>query len=161
MTALHELTGEFLALSKNEDIDPAAIKDTLEAISGSLHEKAISLANWSMDLDGNIGQIDAAIERLEKRKKQIKARKESLIDYLRENMEACDIKKISCPLFTITLVEGRDSVAITDEALIPDEFITVKTVIAPDKIAISKAIKEGQEIAGASLQKGQYSIRIK
>lgn len=161
MTALHELTGEFLALSKDEDIDPAAIKDTLEAISGSLHEKAISLADWSMDLDGNIGQIDAAIERLEKRKKQIKSRKESLIDYLRENMEACDIKKISCPLFTITLVEGRDSVAISDESLLPDEFVTVKTVIAPDKIAISKAIKEGQEVAGASLQKGQSSIRIK
>ncbi len=161
MTALHELTGEFLALSKDEDIDPAAIKDTLEAISGSLHEKAISLADWSMDLDGNIGKIDAAIERLEKRKKQIKARKESLIDYLRENMEACDIKKISCPLFTITLVEGRDSVAISDESLLPDEFVTVKTVIAPDKIAISKAIKEGQEVAGASLQKGQSSIRIK
>jgi len=161
MTALHELTGELLALSKDEDIDPSAIKDTLEAISGSLHEKAISLADWSMDLDGNIAQIDAAIERLDKRKKQIKARKESLIDYLRENMEACDIKKISCPLFTITLVEGRDSVAISDESLLPDEFVTVKTVIAPDKIAISKAIKEGQEVAGASLQKGQSSIRIK
>lgn len=161
MTALHELTGEFLALSKDEDIDPAAIKDTLEAIEGSLHDKALSLANWSMDLDSNIEAIDSAIARLENRKKQIKARKESLIDYLRQNMEACNFKKISCPLFTITLVEGRESVAISDESLLPDEFVTVKTVIAPDKIAISKAIKEGQEVAGASLQKGQSSIRIK
>jgi hypothetical protein len=76
-------------------------------------------------------------------------------------MEACEIKKITCPLFSITLVDGRDSVAISDESLIPDEFVNVKTVISPDKNAIAKALKEGIEVSGASLQKGKSSIRIK
>lgn len=158
---LHELTGDWLALSQNDDIEPDAIKDTLESIEGSIHDKALALADWSFDLDGDIEKIDSAIERLQARKKSMQNRKESLIDYLRNNMEACDIKKITCPLFSITLVEGRDSVAISDESLIPDEFVNVKTVISPDKNAIAKALREGVEISGASLQKGRASIRIK
>lgn len=158
---LHELTGEFLELAQNEDIAPDAIADTLEAISGSIQDKALALADWSIDIDGDIEKIDSAIERLQARKKSMQNRKESLIDYLRNNMEACEIKKITCPLFSITLVDGRDSVAISDESLIPDEFVNVKTVISPDKNAIAKALKEGIEVSGASLQKGKSSIRIK
>ncbi len=82
-------------------------------------------------------------------------------EYLRNNMEASGISKIQCPLFSITLVAGRDSVAISDESAIPDDFLNVKTVISPDKTAIAKALKDGQEVAGASLQRGQSSIRIK
>lgn len=158
---LHELTGQYLELANNEDLDPQAIADTLEAIGGSIQEKAVSLASWALDIEGDIEKIEAAIERLNARKKQVVARKESLKDYLLRNMDATGITKIQCPLFTVTLVAGRESVAISDENAIPDEFLNVKTVITPDKIAISKAIKEGQIIAGASLQRGQSSIRIK
>lgn len=161
MTALHQLTGQYLELAKNEDLDPQAIADTLESISGSIQEKAVSLADWALDLDGNVEKIDVAIARLEAKKKQIKARRESLNDYLLASMLATGINKIQCDLFTVTLLAGRDSVAIGDEKLIPDEFLNVKTTIMPDKTAIAKAIKEGREVAGASLQKGSPSIKIK
>ena len=161
MTALHTLTGQYLELANNDELDPQAIADTLEAIGGSIQEKAVSLADWALDLDGNVEKIDAAIARLESKKKQIKARRESLNAYLLTNMVATGINKIQCELFTITLLAGRDSVAIGDEKLIPDEFLNVKTTIAPDKTAIAKAIKEGREVAGASLQKGSPSIKIK
>lgn len=161
MTALHDLTGEYLELSKNDDFTADEIKDTLEAIQGTIEQKALSLASWSLDLDGNIEKIDAEIDRLNSKKWQIQNRKESLTEYMRSNMEACGIKKISCPLFSITLVNGRDVVAISDESLIPDEFINVKVVNSPDKVAILKALKAGQEIQGASIKKGKNSIRIK
>lgn len=161
MTALHDLTGQFLELANNEELPAEAIRDTLEAIGGTIQEKALSLANWALDMDGDMGKIDAEIERLQARKKSIAKRRESLNEYLRNNMEATGIKKIQCPLFTITIVEGRESVAISDESEIPDEFMRVKTDISPDKAAISKAIKDGQEVPGASLQRGQSSIRIK
>lgn len=161
MTSLHELTGQFLDLANNEDLPAEAIRDTLESMHGDIRSKAISLADWSLDMDGNIEKIDVAIERLEEKKKSIIKRKESLIEYLRNNMEATGISKIQCPLFSITLVTGRESVAISDQSVIPDEFMRVKTDISPDKTAIYKALKEGQEVAGASLQRGQSSIRIK
>lgn len=161
MTALHELTGQFLELANNEDLPAEAIRDTLEAMEGDIKTNTASLADWALDMDGNIGKIDAAIERLQAKKKAITNRKAELVEYLRNNMEATGISKIQCPLFSITLVAGRDSVAISDENAIPDEFMRVKTDISPDKTAIAKALKEGQEIAGASLQRGQSSIRIK
>jgi len=161
MTALHELTGQFLELANNEDLPAEAIRDTLEAMEGDIKSKAVSLADWALDMDGNIEKIDAAIERLQEKKKTIAKRRESLIEYLRNNMEATGINKIQCPLFSITLVAGRESVAISDEGAIPDEFLRVKTDISPDKAAIAKALKEGKEVAGASLQRGQSSIRIK
>lgn len=161
MTALHELTGQFLELANNEDLPAEAIRDTLEAMEGDIHAKAVSLADWALDMDGNIEKIDAAIERLQAKKKTITNRKESLIEYLRNNMETTGISKIQCPLFSITLVAGRESVAISDESAIPDEFMRVKTDISPDKNAIAKALKDGKEVAGASLQRGQSSIKIK
>lgn len=161
MTALHKLTGQFLELANNEDLPAEVIHDTLEAMEGDIKTKAASLADWSLDMDGDIEKIDAAIERLTAKKKTIANRKASLIEYLRNNMEASGISKISCDLFTVTLVAGRDSVAISDESVIPDEFVNIKTEISPDKTAIAKALKEGQEVAGASLQRGQSSIRIK
>lgn len=161
MTALHELTGQFLELANNEDLPSEAILDTLEAMEGDINTKALSLADWALDMDGNIEKIDAAIERLQAKKKTITNRKESLIEYLRNNMEATGISKIQCPLFSITLVAGRESVAISDESAIPDEFMRVKTDISPDKNAIAKALKDGKEVTGASLQRGQSSIKIK
>lgn len=161
MTALHELTGQLLEIANNDDLPPDAIRDTLEAMQGSIQEKALSLANWALDMDGDIGKIDAEIERLKSRKTAIANRRESLNEYLRANMLATGIKKIQCPLFTITIVDGRESVAISDESQIPDEFMRVKTDISPDKSAIAKAIKDGIDIPGASLQRGQPSIRIK
>lgn len=158
---LHELTGQYLELANNDELDPQAIADTLEAIGGSIQEKAVSLASWALDIEGDIEKIEAAIDRLNARKKQVVARKDSLKDYLLRNMEATGITKIQCPLFTVTLVAGRESVAISDEHALPDEFLNVKTVITPDKIAIAKALKEGQTITGASMQRGQSSIRIK
>lgn len=161
MTALHLLTGQYLELANNEDLPADAIADTLEAIQGTIHEKAQALADWSLDMDGNMLKIDAAIERLQDKKKSIQKRKESLHEYLRMNMEAADIKKISCPLFTITHVDGSDIVEITDESALPDDYVSVKTTVSPDKNLIKKALKDGYEVSGARLGKGKSSIRIK
>lgn len=161
MSALHELTGQYLALANDDELPPQAISDTLESIEGDIRQKAISLASWVLDIDLDIEKIDSAMNRLAIRKKQVVARNDSLKDYLQRNMEASGITKIQCPLFTITLVAGRESVAISNESIIPDEFLNVKTVITPDKIAIAKALKEGQTVEGATMQRGNSSIRIK
>ena len=113
------------------------------------------------NIDGDIGAIDHEIKRLQAKKEQFNSTKQSMNNYLRENMEASGIKKITCPLFSITLAKGRDVVVIDDEALIPDEYVTVKTVIAPDKRKLMKAMKEGESIPGAHTEETEPSIRIK
>lgn len=44
------------------------------------------------------------------------------------------------------------SVEITDEDLIPEDMLRVKTTTAPDKTLIKQAIKAGQQIPGAQLK---------
>jgi hypothetical protein len=112
-------------------------------------------------MDTDIGAIKAEIDRLQQRKKVIENRQSEMTEYLRTNMEATGIKKISCPLFTITCAEGREAVAVFDEDAIPDDLMTVKTEIKPDKLAIAKKLKAGEEVPGAKLERGLSSIRIK
>lgn len=165
MSHLYEITEQFkelAALAEGADEDLAiAVRDTMEAVEGEFQEKGKALAMVTLNMDGDIDAIDKQIERLVERKRCIVNRKESLKDYLRTNMEAAGITKITHPLFTITLGKGKPIVVIDQESEIPDEFMRVKTSMAPDKAEIARAIKEGVDVPGAHSEIGQSSIRIK
>lgn len=159
---LYELTGQMKGLQALADTDESIdIKDTLEALEGEFNLKADSIAKIIAVIDGDSDTIDVEIERLKQLKAAKNYRKESLKDYLRMNMEATGIKKISCPLFTITLVEGREIAVIDDADNLPDEYVEVKTDIVPNKAAIAAALKDGVAVNGAHLERGKSSIRIK
>jgi hypothetical protein len=53
------------------------------------------------------------------------------------------------------------TVVVDDEDLVPDDYMSVKVVTAPDKKAIAAALKEGEEIPGCRLAEGQAGIIIK
>lgn len=56
-------------------------------------------------------------------------------------------------------VRSTDIVTITDEAKLPERFAVKKTTIMPDKLAIRDALKKGEAIPGAILDKS-YSLRV-
>jgi hypothetical protein len=165
MSKLYELTEQFKelsALAENADEDLAvAVRDTMEAIEGEFQEKGKALAIVTLNMDGDIEAIQSQIDRLTERKRCLVNRKESLKDYLRINMDAAGISKITHPLFTITCGKGRPIVVIDDENSIPDDFMRVNTSVSPDKTQIAKAIKEGVEVPGAHSEIGKSSISIK
>lgn len=164
MTALYEIKNNLLELS-NIDADSEdmreAIKNTLEGVEGEFNDKAVSVVHYIKNLDADAEAIDTEIKRLSARKKAISAKQDAIKEYLRFNMDATGIKKIECPLFTISSVAGREIVSIDEEALIPDEFIEIKSVIQPKKADILKALKSGNEVPGASITRSQNTIRIK
>jgi hypothetical protein len=162
MTNLYEITGEMRDLRALGEIEgELVVKDTLDAIAGEFKNKAEAIVHISLNLNGDVDSIKNEIERLQDRKKAIESRDKSLKEYLRENMEAAGISKISCPLFTITLAAGRSIAIIENESELPDEMVEVKTEIVPDKAKILAALKSGQDVAGASLGTSKSSIRIK
>lgn len=165
MTALYTITEQFkelAALAETADEDLAiALRDTMEGIEGEFQEKGKAIAMVTLNIDGDLEAIQSQIDRLTERKRIITNRKESLKEYLRTNMEASGITKITHPLFTITCGNGKPTVVIDDEKAIPDEFINVKVTSAPDKQMIAKAIKEGNEVPGAHSEIGKSSISIK
>jgi uncharacterized protein YlzI (FlbEa/FlbD family) len=163
MTALRVISEQYrglLDLAKTDDLPIEAIKDTLDGIEGEFNDKALKIVDVISSVEGDIAQIDAEIDRLTARKKTIVNRNQSIRDYLQNNMEACGITKIECPLFTITLAAGRDIVVIDNEDELPDEYIAVKTSTAPDKKELLKALKIGA-VAGAHIEKSKSSLRIK
>lgn len=165
MSHLYELTGQFkelAALADGADEDLAiAVRDTMQAIEGEFQEKGKAIAMIALNIDGDLEAIQKQIDRLTERKRIINNRKESLKEYLRENMDASGITKITHPLFTITCGKGKPSVVIDDQNAIPDDFMRVTTSMAPDKVAIAKAIKDGLEVPGAHSEIGKSSISIK
>ncbi|WP_010486855.1 siphovirus Gp157 family protein [Pseudomonas sp. S9] len=165
MSALYQLTGQFKELSalyEGADEDLAvAIHDTMGMIEAEFNDKALAVSHVILNMDADLAGIDAELERLKERKRLMTNRQTGIKDYLRTNMEAANITKITCPLFTNTLAKGRESVVMDDESSIPDDFVTISTNITPDKKAIAAKIKDGGEVPGAHVERGQSSVRIK
>lgn len=163
MAHLYEIAEQYkeLAAMADDESLAEAVRDTMQGVVGEFEDKGKAIACVLLNMDGDVEAIDAQIARLNDRKKAIINRQESMKDYLRENMEACGIKKITHPLFSITCVQGREIAVIDQESILPDEMVTVKTVVSPDKSAIAKALKEGLEVPGAHLERAKSSIRIK
>lgn len=165
MTALYQISKEFQELSvlaETADEDLAiALHDTMGAIQAEFEDKGKAIAMLALNIDGDLEAIQSQIDRLTERKRVVTNRKESLKEYLRTNMEASGITKISHPLFTISLGKGRPIVVIDNEKAIPDDYVNTKVTSTPDKAMIAKAIKEGVEVAGAHIETGKSSISIK
>jgi len=164
MTALHQITDkhrELMELAETSEDMAQAVADTMESIEGEFEEKALSLMSVVSNMDGDVLAINVEIERLTSRKKTVENRQASMKNYLKMNMEASNINKITCPLFTITLAKGRDIVQIDNLNKIPADYLNIKTSYTPMKKEILAALKEGEKIEGASLVKSDSSIRIK
>lgn len=164
MASLHEITDkhrELMTLAETDEDMAQAVADTMESIEGEFEDKALSLMAVMDNIGESIPAIDAEIARLTARKKTIVNKQESMKNYLKMNMEASGIKKITCPLFTITLAKGRDIVQIDDVDKIPADYLNIKTSYAPMKKEILAALKEGEIIEGATLTKSENTIRIK
>ena len=167
MSHLYELTGNMKELEKLAESDPemaVSVADTLEGIQAEFNDKAQALMIVSNSMDADINAIQDEIDRLTARKRAIVNRKESLKDYLRENMEANGIKQIKCALFTINCVQGREIAVVDNEDDLPDEYIKPKVTMQVDKASLTKALKElpeGETLPGAHLERAKSAIKIK
>jgi len=164
MAHLYEITEQMKQLEKLGDdgeIDQQALADTFEGLEGEFEQKAIALIQMTSNMNADIDQLDEMIKRLQARKKVLQNKKESWRDYLRTNMDAAGISKIECPYFAITLRKGQKVVDVYDEDLLPDEYVDIELVTKPRKRDILQALKDGEDIPGATMKEGQKSLLIK
>ncbi|MNT36671.1 hypothetical protein D3C72_1727710 [compost metagenome] len=50
---------------------------------------------------------------------------------------------------------------IENADLLPDELVTVQTLVTPDKKAIKEAIENGVEVKGAHIEIGERSLQVR
>jgi hypothetical protein len=124
-----------------------------------LQEKAINYGYVVKSFEGDISLISEEIKRLT----TIKKAKETAIDRMKDAvlsaMQIYSIEKVSSPTLNIS-VRRTESIEVPLVELLDARFVNEKKVKSADKIAIKKAIKDGEIIEGAFIQ-ANYNLQIK
>ena len=121
--------------------------DKLSALTMERDTKVENIALWIKNLLAEADALDAEKKAFEERAKAAKAKAESLKRYLTDALAG---QKFKTTRVQVTF-RASQSVNITDEAALPQEYVRVKTETAPDKTAIKEALKAGIAVTGAEL----------
>lgn len=155
---LYELSNEYQRLldavsqcSDMGEIDAPSL-ELLNEIEDEFSNKAIAISSYIGNLKAEWQAVTDAAKAMQARAKSLSAKMASLESYLETNMTATGITEITAsPYFTIKLKKCPASVNITDESLLPIEYMTPKTTMAPNKTKIAADIKAGDIVPGAVL----------
>jgi aromatic ring-opening dioxygenase LigB subunit len=156
---LWQLTDQYLqalqVLTADDDLPPEVVRDTLDALEGSLVVKAQNVAAYTKMLESQADVIGAEIVRLSSMQKRVMRHAQKLHDYLRDNMIRSGVFKIEsteAPFFRLAIRKNPPRVVIDNEDMVPLVFMRTKTVMEPAKEEIKRAIQAGQDVPGAHLE---------
>jgi hypothetical protein len=143
-----------------DDFDEAAFLDTLDGATD-----AADIADWMLRKIAHAEAIETAISTeiadLASRKARYGMQSNTMRGRLFTLLDATGLKKMERPLATISRRVGVLSVRIIDEASIPSQLCTVKTITAPDKAAIKAQIEAGETVPGAELARGPDGVTVR
>lgn len=160
---LYEISAEHKAaldlLADMEDLDQQTIDDSMAAINDELESKVLNCAKYLKEMDAEAKAIKDVEAGLAARRKALEGKVSRFKEYIRINMVATGMSKAKDAAISVSLTKARESVHITDEAAIPEEYI--KTVRSPMKTELGKALKDGDDIPGATLATGEPGLTIR
>ncbi len=148
-------------IETSDDLTPEMIADTLEGIEGALGDKLDAAFIHVRNLEGLAKTVDEEVKRLVDRKKSFENRAKSIRQYVLTCLLASGQDKLKTTTNTFTAAKGRASVVIENADLLPDELVTVQTLVTPDKKAIKEAIENGVEVKGAHIEIGERSLQVR
>lgn len=123
-TSLYELTADYAALkdaveyvdeATGEVIEGDALAALLAGLKGDLTQKAGGCLMVAAEFRHRAAALKAEEERMAKRRRILENAEERLRHYVRDCMATADVKKLTAGTFTITRVEGRETVAMDPE----------------------------------------------
>lgn len=164
---LTEKANELMMLLQSEEVEATdmetgeimPIEERIDQLQCDVAKTAEVIVAFADEFDAVTASYESKLEQIKNMVAKRKNYTKRLKGYIAHRMDECGIKKIEGELFRITL-SGRDSV--DDSALNVDDlderFVRTKIVKEADKTAILAALKNGEEIKGASLKKSKYII---
>ena len=160
---LYEIATNLRSLQEleNEDLsydDFIRITDELEKANASMAEKIDNISSVIKNLDHHREGLKKAEEEFNNRKKRVENTITYLESYLLNNMKMCNIDKISCNRFDVSVRKNPHSVIIKDESIIPNEYWIEKTERSLDKVKIKEELKSGVYIEGAELKQTERVV---
>lgn len=162
--SLYDLSDQYqFLLSELYDQETGVVNETalarLNDVTDSIENKCINITKLFKAFELTQEAIKAEKDRLAKREKVFTNQVNRLKEYLKGSMEHCDIKKIECPQFTISIQKNPKSVEVLNENLIPSEYDKIhKREI--DVAKIKMELENGVVIPGVHLVQ-KTSLRIR
>jgi len=93
------------------------------------------------------------MKNMEQRFTRVMKKITALKDYLKTNLEQCNIKEVKSPYFDIKIRTNPPSVIIEDESMIPLQYFREKLMRTLDKSTIAQELKNNIMIPGVHLQR--------
>ena len=160
MNTLYDIAAEYRQTADklaDLDLDEQTIADTLEGMSGALEVKAQNVVMFARNLEATATAIKEAETAMAARRKAIEHRAAGLRRYALSAMQVAGVQSIECPYFKLSVRKNPPAVEVFDAAQIPAQFMRTPEPPppAPDKKAITEAIKAGKEVPGARLVSGE------
>lgn len=158
MSEKYQFLNDELYDDETGEINEQAI-EKLDSIRDTIQNKCTNIARLFKSIEVTGDAIKAEKDRLSAREKAFRNQVVRLKDYLKTNMEKCDIKKIQCPEFTIAIQNNPVSLEILDENLVPHEYDKPHIRVI-DNTRLKEALRNGLNVPGAELVQGTH-VRIR
>jgi hypothetical protein len=160
---LYQLSGQYAQLMEmidNEELTIDQIKETLESFEDAISVKAENIVKLIKSIEAEAEMFKTEKDKLAQKQKARENKAEWLHTYLESSLKGAGIKKLDAGLYKLAFQKSSPSVKIVDESLIPEKFKTPQ----PAKISkddIKKAIKNGEDVKGATLVEDNEHLRIR
>lgn len=138
--------------------DEQAAADAVEGET-SFNEACASAVARLAELDTHDAALSAHIETLRARGHRFKKQADGIRAALAAALAQADIKKLELPAATLSRRPVAPSVIVTDEASIPSDFWK-RGEPKLDRKALLAALKDKQDIPGATLSNGGETLAI-
>ena len=155
---LYELSLSFQEV-QNMDLDPEVMKDTLDSIEEAIENKAENIAKLIRNLQSDVSAYKEEEDRLKTKRQSTENKVKWLKTYLEDNMKLTGKTKFKSGMFNFSIQKNPASVNITDEKIIPGEFL-IPQPPKVDKTSLKEILKRGIEVPGAELKQTE-GLRIR
>lgn len=140
------------------DVSEQALKDTLESIGEA---RDVTFDHVAFLIERNTAKTDfyaKKIKELQLAKKSAENAVTRLQAYMTRGMDDAGLKELQTENYVLKPRNYKASVVVDDTSVIPDQYMVTKTTVTPDKTAIYKAIKAGEEIPGVHTKPNRKTV---
>lgn len=138
--------------------DAGLFSDVLEGQT-SFYEVINQAIDIKLDADAMVEGIKLREQALEARRKRFEDKSDAMRVVIQQLMEAANQQKVTLPVATLSTQAGRSRTVVYQPEVLPQGFFSL--VRKPDTKAITEALKAGEDIPGATLERGHPTLAIR
>lgn len=133
----------------------------LDENAAALKQKAVGYSEVVAKLDSMIAECEVAAKFASEKARILGNQREALFSRLAYTMDSFGLDELPAGIHRFAWREGSWSCEVESVEALPSEYVRVKHDEVADKVALTKALKEGKQISGVRLVQGPRRLVIK